>query len=51
VTVHPSAAIGFVSAADVYERARPSYPQDAIEWLVEQTELGPASTSAPKPAS
>jgi SAM-dependent methyltransferase len=38
--VHPVAAAGFASAAEVYERARPSYPQEAIDWLVEQTELG-----------
>jgi len=44
LTIHPSAAIGFASAADVYERARPSYPQDAVEWLVAQTELGPSRT-------
>jgi len=42
--VHPVAAAGFASAADVYERARPSYPQDAIDWLVSQTGLGPGST-------
>ena len=29
MTIHPSAAVGFASAADVYERARSSYPQDA----------------------
>jgi SAM-dependent methyltransferase len=44
VTIHPSAAVGFASAADVYERARPSYPQDAIDWLVAQTGLGPGRT-------
>lgn len=44
MTIHPSAAVGFASAADVYERARPSYPQDAVDWLVAQTELGPART-------
>jgi SAM-dependent methyltransferase len=42
--IHPSAAIGFASAADLYERARPSYPPEAIEWLVAQTGLGPGST-------
>jgi SAM-dependent methyltransferase len=42
--VHPSAAIGFASAADVYERARPSYPQEAVDWLVEETGLGPGRT-------
>jgi SAM-dependent methyltransferase len=44
LTIHPSAAIGFASAAEVYERARPSYPQDAIDWLVAQTGLGPGRT-------
>jgi SAM-dependent methyltransferase len=42
--VHPSAAAGFARAADVYERARPSYPQEAIDWLVAQTGLGPGKT-------
>ena len=42
--IHPSAAIGFASAADLYERARPSYSQEAIDWLVAQTRLGPGST-------
>jgi SAM-dependent methyltransferase len=44
LTIHPSAAVGFASAADIYERARPSYPQDAIDWLVAQTGLGPGHT-------
>jgi SAM-dependent methyltransferase len=44
LTIHPSAAVGFASAADIYERARPSYPQDAIDWLVAQTALGPGRT-------
>ncbi len=39
--VHPIAAAGFSSAADVYERARPSYPEEAVAWLAEQTGLGP----------
>jgi SAM-dependent methyltransferase len=42
--VHPVAAAGFASAADVYERARPSYPPEAIDWLVSQTELGAGRT-------
>ena len=44
MTIHPSAAVGFASAADVYERARPSYPQDAIDWLAAQTGLRPGRT-------
>lgn len=42
--VHPVAAAGFGAAADVYERARPSYPPQAIDWLVERTGLGPGAT-------
>jgi SAM-dependent methyltransferase len=44
LNIHPSAAVGFASGADVYERARPSYPQEAIDWLVARTGLGPEST-------
>jgi SAM-dependent methyltransferase len=44
LSIHPSAAIGFASAAEVYERARPSYPQASIDWLVEQTGLRPGRT-------
>jgi SAM-dependent methyltransferase len=44
VTIHPRAAVGFARAADVYERARPSYPQGAIDWIVQQTGLGPGRT-------
>lgn len=42
--VHPAAAAGFASAADVYERARPSYPPDAVDWLVARTAIGRGST-------
>jgi SAM-dependent methyltransferase len=42
--VNPVAAAGFSSAADVYERARPSYPLEAIAWLAERTGLGPGRT-------
>ena len=37
--VHPLAA-AFASAADAYERARPSYAPEAIDWLVARTGLG-----------
>lgn len=40
MSVDPVAAAGFGSAADVYERARPSYPEDAIRWIAECTGLG-----------
>ncbi|MFL5954230.1 MAG: class I SAM-dependent methyltransferase [Gaiellaceae bacterium] len=42
--LHPSAAVGFANAADIYERARPSYPQEAVDWLVAETGLGPGRT-------
>jgi SAM-dependent methyltransferase len=44
--VDPVAAAGFGSAAEVYDRARPSYPAAAIGWLVERTGLGPGRTVA-----
>ena len=34
MSVHPAAA-GFARAADVYERARPEYPPEAVEWLAD----------------
>jgi SAM-dependent methyltransferase len=42
--VHPVAAAGFAAAADVYERARPSYPEEAIAWLAERLGLRPGRT-------
>jgi SAM-dependent methyltransferase len=42
--VDPVAAAGFASAAEVYERARPSYPAEAVDWLVERTGLAPGRT-------
>jgi SAM-dependent methyltransferase len=38
------AAIGFGRAAGPYERARPSYPPDAVAWLVERLDLRPPRT-------
>ena len=38
--VHPVAAAGFGAAADVYERARPSYPDEAVAWIVQRAGLG-----------
>lgn len=42
--IDPVAAAGFRRAAEVYERARPSYPPEAIEWLFERTGAGPGDT-------
>jgi len=43
-SVNPVAAAGFGSAADVYERARPSYPDEAVRWLAERAGLGAGTT-------
>ena len=43
-SIDPTAAAGFGSAAEVYERARPSYPAEAIEWLLERTGVGAGDT-------
>lgn len=42
--VHHWAAAGFGSAAEAYERARPSYPPGAVAWLVERLDLRPGRT-------
>jgi SAM-dependent methyltransferase len=39
VSVDPVAAAGYGSAADVYERARPAYPEEAVRWIAERTAL------------
>jgi SAM-dependent methyltransferase len=39
--VHEIAARGFGAEADAYDRARPSYPSDAIAWLVNGLGIGP----------
>jgi SAM-dependent methyltransferase len=44
--IDPVAAAGFGSAADLYDRARPSYPQEAVDWMVARTGLGPGTTVA-----
>lgn len=42
--IHEVAARGFDAGADVYERARPSYPPDAVAWLVEHLRIRPGTT-------
>src|SRR2546421_467325 len=42
--VHATAAQGFGAAADAYERARPSYPTDAIDYVAAQLGLRPGTT-------
>jgi ubiquinone/menaquinone biosynthesis C-methylase UbiE len=41
VTVNPTAASGFDSGAEAYERGRPSYPDEAIAHLIDVLGLGP----------
>jgi len=41
--VHEAAAIGFDKAADEYERARPSYPAEAVDFVVSTFGIGPGS--------
>jgi SAM-dependent methyltransferase len=40
VSLHPGAT-GFARAADVYERARPEYPPEAVIWLADRLGLRP----------
>ena len=42
--VHEVAQRGFDSGADAYERARPSYPPDAVAWLVDNCAIRPGAT-------
>ena len=46
VPVHEVAATGFDSGAEVYEQARPSYPPDAVAWLVEHLRVIPGARVA-----
>jgi SAM-dependent methyltransferase len=39
--VHEVAARGFEAEAETYDRARPSYPQDAVDWLIGALDIGP----------
>ncbi|MFI5045717.1 MAG: class I SAM-dependent methyltransferase [Acidimicrobiia bacterium] len=41
MSVHEVAATGFDNEAEAYERARPTYPPDAVTWLVDALRLGP----------
>ena len=39
--IHPTAAAGFSAAAEVYERARPGYPDEAVAWVAELLGIAP----------
>ncbi|TML90214.1 MAG: class I SAM-dependent methyltransferase [Actinobacteria bacterium] len=42
--VHDVAVEGFTKGTDAYERARPSYPPAAVDFVVRELGIGPAST-------
>jgi SAM-dependent methyltransferase len=44
MTVHEVAQQGFGSEAETYERSRPSYPPQAVAWLVDALRIGPGAT-------
>jgi SAM-dependent methyltransferase len=44
VTVRDEAARGFQRGAAAYERGRPGYPRDAVQWLWRELGLGPERT-------
>jgi SAM-dependent methyltransferase len=39
--VHPAAAVGFTTAVDAYESARPTVPGEAVDWLLAELRVGP----------
>jgi ubiquinone/menaquinone biosynthesis C-methylase UbiE len=39
--IHRAAAVGFEAAVERYERGRPSYPEDAVSFLVRAAGIGP----------
>jgi SAM-dependent methyltransferase len=46
LSVHDVAASGFGAEADAYERSRPSYPPDAVAWMVDALGITDASVVA-----
>jgi SAM-dependent methyltransferase len=42
--INETAARGFGSAAELYERARPSYAPEAVSWMCERLGIGPGRT-------
>ena len=49
LSVHEVASSGFGAEADAYERARPSYPPDAVAWMVDALGIAPGRTSPTSP--
>jgi SAM-dependent methyltransferase len=46
LSIHEVAASGFDAEAEAYERARPTYPADAVAWLVDALGLRGGRTAA-----
>jgi SAM-dependent methyltransferase len=46
LSVHEVASSGFGAEADAYERSRPSYPADAVAWIVDALDISPARVVA-----
>ncbi|HEX2737226.1 MAG TPA: class I SAM-dependent methyltransferase [Acidimicrobiia bacterium] len=44
MSVHQVAQQGFGAGAERYQRSRPSYPPDAVAWLVDSLRIGPDAT-------
>jgi SAM-dependent methyltransferase len=44
VSEREAARQSFGRTADIYERSRPSYPDDAVDWLAARLSLGPSAT-------
>jgi SAM-dependent methyltransferase len=44
VAIHASASRGFQRGADAYERGRPSYPRESLDWLCAQLGVRPGRT-------
>ncbi len=40
MSVHETASSGYGQAADLYARARPSYPDEAVDWLLAELSTG-----------
>jgi SAM-dependent methyltransferase len=46
MSVHEAASSGFGAEAAAYERARPSYPDEAVAWLVDALRITDGATAA-----
>ncbi|HUB04663.1 MAG TPA: methyltransferase domain-containing protein [Solirubrobacteraceae bacterium] len=44
MSIHREAAIGFDQGAGAYERGRPGYPPEVMQWLGQELGLGPGRT-------